>query len=422
MAVKLKVDKLSYKYNELTKILKGVSFAIEQGEFIALIGPNGSGKSTLLKNINSILKPDQGKVYLDELDLQKLAKKEMAKRLAVVPQNTTINFDFTVEEIVLMGRAPYLSRFKGESSQDYQIVREAMELTNTTQFADRRINQLSGGERQRVILARALAQQPEVLLLDEPTSNLDINYQLEMMELLRKLNREQELTILIVIHDLNLASQYCDKLLLLNQGQIYGFGTPEEIITAENIEEVYGSKVIIRRNYPSNRPYVTLVDNCYLPNQQLDHKVHLICGGGSGRKLMENLVEMGYQVSCGVVNKQDSDWEVAKSYGVEIISEAPFRSISKEQHQANLAKIKGVDTVVLADIPFGPGNLLNLEAALWAIKEGKEVIIIDQVGIEDKDYTAGKGSSLFRKLLDEDPLVVKEKYEVLEMLNQKIKM
>ncbi|WP_408956556.1 heme ABC transporter ATP-binding protein [Natroniella sp. ANB-PHB2] len=417
MASKLKVDKLSYKYNGLSKVLKGVSFAIEQGEFIALIGPNGSGKSTLLKNINSILKPEQGKVYLDELDLQKFAKKEMAKRVAVVPQNTTINFDFTVEEIVLMGRAPYISRFKSESSEDYQIANEVMELTNTAQFADRRIDQLSGGERQRVILARALAQQPEVMLLDEPTSNLDINYQLEMMELLRKLNREQGLTILIVSHDLNLASQYCDKLLLLNEGKVYSFGTPQEIITVENIEDVYGSKVIIRRNYPSNRPYVTLVDNRYLSSEKRDYKVHLICGGGSGRDLIENLVELGYQVSCGVVNKKDSDWEVAKLCDIEVISEAPFGPITEEQHQANLAKIKMVDTVVLTDIPFGPGNLLNLEAALWAAKEGKEVIVIDQVGIEKKDYTAGKGSSLFRSLMEENIIMVKEKYEILEKLN-----
>jgi iron complex transport system ATP-binding protein len=415
MTAKLKVDNLSYKYDEL-EILEEISFAINQGDFLGLIGPNGSGKSTLLKNINSILKPDKGKVYLDDYDLQELSNKEMAKKLAVVPQNTNVNFNFTVKEIVLMGRAPYISRFKNESEEDFEIAWEAMRLTNVDGLANRSINQLSGGERQRVILARSLAQQPEILLLDEPTSNLDINYQLEIMNLLKKLNCDHDLTLLIILHDLNLASEYCDKLILLKEGKIYAFGSPEEIITEENIEEVYGSRVIVKKHYPSNKPYVTLLDNKYIPREKLDHRVHLICGGGTGRELIEDLVERGYQLSCGVVNEQDSDWEVARGFDVDIISERPFASISKENHQANLDKIKEVDTVILTEIPFGTGNLLNLEAALWAVKNNKRVIVIRNQEVADRDYTEGEGSKLFNELLAEDVTIVEDGYEILEEL------
>ncbi|MBM7624409.1 heme ABC transporter ATP-binding protein [Sporohalobacter salinus] len=415
MTIKLEVDELSYKYDNL-KVLQEVSFSVSRGEFIGLIGPNGSGKSTLLKNINSILYPDAGKVYLDNFNLQDLGKKEIAKKLAVVPQNNNVNFDFTVEEIVLMGRAPYIGRFESESTKDYKIVREAMELTNTLKLAERPISQLSGGERQRVILARSLAQQPEVLLLDEPTSNLDINYQLEIMNLLKKFNCEHDLTVIVVLHDLNLASEYCDKLLLLEDGEIYDHGSPEEIITAENIEEVYGSEVIIRKHYPSNRPHITMLDSQYIPKTQLNHKVHIICGGGTGRELIETLVEQGFQVSCGVLNKRDSDWEVAKSCDVGIVDEEPFAPISQESHKLNLSKIEDVDTVILTEIPFGTGNLLNLKAAFWAAENGKEVIVMDQKKLTKRDYTNGKGNKLYKKMLDSGVTVVENNYEILDKL------
>ena len=237
MSIKLRIEELNYKYDKL-EVLKEINFSLNQGEFIGLIGPNGSGKSTLLKNINNILEPNKGQVYLEKVKLGELTNKEVAKKLALVPQNTEVGFDFTVWEVVMMGRTPYLNRFKGETKEDKKAVEWAMEITNTKKLAERSINELSGGEKQRVILARGLAQEPEVMLLDEPTSSLDINYQLEIMNLLCRLNKEEGLTILVVLHDLNLAAEYCEKLILLKEGEIYKFGSPKEVITADNIEAV----------------------------------------------------------------------------------------------------------------------------------------------------------------------------------------
>ena len=414
MSVKLEVNKLDYKYDNL-KVLKEISFAITEGSFIGLIGPNGSGKSTLLKNINALLKPDSGTVYLDNFDLEQMKPKEIAKELAVVPQNTNISFDFTVEEIVLMGRSPYLNRFKGESKKDLEIAKQAMLETNILELKDRLFSQLSGGEKQRVIIARSLAQEPTVLLLDEPTSNLDINYQLEIMNLLTRLNLQEDLTILTVLHDLNLAAQYCEKLILLKGGEIYDYGSPAEIITSENIEEVYGSKVVINRDYEDGKPYIRIPKQKGYRQEELAHQIHLISGGGTGRRLIENLVRSGYQLSCGVLNQGDSDWDAAYRLGVEVVTEKPFAPISTEKHEENLALIKAADTIILTDTPIGHGNLLNLKATLWAAKNGKEIIVVGEDDLSQRDYTNGESIKLFEQLLAEDVIVV-EKEDVLEQI------
>ncbi|TDX53001.1 heme ABC transporter ATP-binding protein [Orenia marismortui] len=413
MKIKLEVDNLSYQYDQID-ILTKINFASKEGEFIGLIGPNGSGKSTLLKNISNILKPSKGIVYLDDFDLKKIKNKDLARQVAIVPQETNINYDFRVEDIVLMGRAPYVSRWQGESSKDIKVVRKVMELTDTIKLSDRYIHQLSGGERQRVVLARSLAQEPELLLLDEPTSNLDINYQIEIMELLRRLNQKDGLTILVILHDLNLAAKYCDRLLLLKEGQIHSFGTPQEILTTKKIEEVYGLKLLIKQDYLSKRPYLTLNNKNSQTKDRLDHKIHLVCGGGSARDLMQALVESGYQLSCGVLNRSDSDWELARSLEIETISEDPFASISDEKHKKNLAKIKEADTVVLTDIPIGAGNLANLKAVLWAARNSKRVIVVNSCKLKNKDYTGGEGRKIFERLLREKVVVVKEEFEALE--------
>ncbi len=252
----LEVENLKFGYNR-ELILKGISFNVEKGNFISIVGPNGSGKSTLLKNLNRIYTPKEGKVFLDNIDIKKIRIKELAKKIALVPQNTIIDYEFKVEEIVLMGRHPYKGRFQKDDKNDYEIVREVLELTNTLHLKDRIITEISGGERQRVIIAKALAQNPSIILLDEPTSHLDINHQIEILNLLRKLNKEKGTTIVVVIHDINLASRYSDRIIMLNEGEIIGMGSPDEVITEENIESAYNLKVVIEKNKYTDAIYLT---------------------------------------------------------------------------------------------------------------------------------------------------------------------
>ena len=212
------------------QILKGISIESKDKELVGIIGPNGSGKSTLLKCIYRILKPDAGAVYLDGEELHSMSVKSSARKMAVVAQHNYYNFDFTVREVVLMGRAPHKKALERDNAKDYRIVEEALKTVQMDAFADRTFSTLSGGEQQRVILARALAQQTPALILDEPTNHLDITHQIMLMELV---------TVISAIHDLNIAAAYCDKIYVLKDGVLEGYGTPQEVLTSELIKRIY---------------------------------------------------------------------------------------------------------------------------------------------------------------------------------------
>ncbi|KPK97852.1 MAG: hypothetical protein AMJ95_06925 [Omnitrophica WOR_2 bacterium SM23_72] len=240
-------------------ILKGIDFNIREGEFFGIIGPNGSGKSTLLKTLSRSLKPYEGSVHYRQKDINEILPQELAKDFAFVAQDTVFNFSFTVWEIVLMGRIPYIGRLRPETPYDLEMAKESMRTTDTLNLANRFIGALSSGERQMVLIAKALAQQPKVLFLDEPTSHLDIGHQVKILNLIKQLNQKHNITVIVVLHDLNLASEYCDRLLLLNEGWVYKIGQAEEILTFQNIEEVYKTLVIVSRNPITKNPHILLV-------------------------------------------------------------------------------------------------------------------------------------------------------------------
>ena len=217
-------------------ILKGVDLEIGDRELVGVIGPNGSGKSTLLKCIYRVLKPSGGAVLLDGRGLSSYTYRESARRLAVVAQHNYYNFEFCVQDVVLMGRAPHKRALDRDNAEDYKIVAAALETVGMSAFAKRSFSTLSGGEQQRVILARALAQQTPCLILDEPTNHLDIKYQLQLMDLVRGLDR----TVIAAIHDLNIAAMYCDRLYAVKDGRIVGAGSPRALLTPDFIRQVYG--------------------------------------------------------------------------------------------------------------------------------------------------------------------------------------
>lgn len=221
-------------------ILKDVSLHVREGSLIGLIGPNGAGKSTLLRVMAGLLPPSRGRVLLEGRPLHTLAAKERARSIAVVSQNPQMGFGFTVRDVVEMGRYPYRDRLSPLGAADADVVAQAMEVAGVSHLRERRITTLSGGERQRTFLARAIAQQPRILLLDEPTANLDIRYQLEILSLIQVLNRRERLTVVMAVHDLTLALHYCDALVALSEGRIAASGAPAEVMTPELIYEVFG--------------------------------------------------------------------------------------------------------------------------------------------------------------------------------------
>ncbi len=252
--VVLEVHDVACAYDAMPA-LDGVTVDVDAGEMLGVVGPNGSGKTTLLRVLDALLRPTRGAVRLDGADLAAVSRKAVAKVIGVVPQASAPGFGFTTLEIVTMGRAPHLHPLAPEGADDEAAVRQAMERTDTWQLRHRPIDTLSGGERQRVLLARALAQTPRVLLLDEPTAHLDLKYQLEMMALVHALARDG-LAVVAAVHDLNLAAQFCDRLVMLNRGRIAAVGSPAEVLTAAALLAVYGTEVVVEHHPATGRPHI----------------------------------------------------------------------------------------------------------------------------------------------------------------------
>lgn len=238
-------------------VVRDVRFSASRGEMVGLIGPNGSGKSTLLRAVSGVLAPFSGRVLLNGADLSRFPRGELARLVAVVPQNPPLPESFTALELVMMGRYPHLGFLQYEGRRDLEICRWAMEATGTWHLAGRRMGQVSGGERQRVVIARALAQQSRVLLLDEPTAHLDINHQEEIMGLVRRLR--EGMAVVVAIHDLNLAASFCDRLVLLNGGTVFAQGFPAEVLTVANIRAVYGTEVVVQPHPVTGLPAILLL-------------------------------------------------------------------------------------------------------------------------------------------------------------------
>jgi iron complex transport system ATP-binding protein len=413
--VNLAIENVDCFYDSV-KILENVRFSVETGTFLGILGPNGSGKTTLLKSISRVLKPRKGAIFIDDTNVYKMKNADVAKHMAVVPQDSSIAFSFTALQVVLMGRAPHLSRFQTESEKDFNIAKKAMEYTGTWNLANRLITELSGGERQRVIIARALTQEPKILLLDEPTSHLDISNQLEIMDLLKQLCVEKKLLIVGVFHDFNLAARYCDSIILLKDGKIVSAGKASETLTSENIRDVFGINAIVNRHPVTDLPFVIPVSK---PKNQCQKSlsVHIISGAGTGSTLMKILTDSGYNVSAGVLNVLDTDFATAQYLKIPVTTEAPFSPVTEKSQKTNMEMIAKANIVVLTSVPFGSGNLQNLEAAKLARGLGIPVYILDEVPIEIRDFTDGKAKALFANLKKMGATFVKNQEALLNLLN-----
>jgi iron complex transport system ATP-binding protein len=243
----VKVENLNLNYGS-HPVLRDISLEVMAGEFVVVIGPNGTGKTSLLKALAGLVPVVAGKIEILQRPLKSYSRRKMAESVAVVPQQVPVEFPFTVSETVLMGRSPHLGMLGVESKTDYLIAREAMEFTETSHLADRRMEELSGGERQRVIIAKAICQQPRLILLDEPTASLDPAHQVRIMDLMERLRREQGVTVIMVSHDLNLAAMFGDRLLLMTNGCIISSGSPSQVLTAALLEKAYGCRMIVEES------------------------------------------------------------------------------------------------------------------------------------------------------------------------------
>ena len=301
------------------QILSDVDITAECGSFVGLIGPNGAGKTTLIRTLRETLSPDTGTVSIAGDATDGLSSKEVSQRIASTPQATTLSFGFTVEQTVEMGRTPHLGRFEQVDETDRTAVQAAMERADVARFSDRQVTSLSGGERQRVLLARALAQETPILLLDEPTSNLDINHAVKTLELVAALTSEGK-TAVAAIHDLNLAARYCDKLVLLADGSVRAAGTPADVLQTETLGDAFDAETLVTRQPGTEKPLVTpLADR-----DDVARTVHVAGTGRQAAAAIEQLVGAGATVSVGVVPAGDEAAERARDLGCAVVTVPPF--------------------------------------------------------------------------------------------------
>ena len=413
--VYLDVDGIECRYGSV-KILENVSLTVKEGDFVGILGPNGSGKTTLLKSVSRTLKPYKGTILLDKTDIYSMKSVELAKHMAIVPQESSIGFSFSALDIVLMGRNPHMKRFQMESEKDMSIVKKAMLRTNTWQLADRPINELSGGEKQRVVIARALAQEPKILLLDEPLTHLDMINQLEIMDLVKELCVKEGMIVLAVIHDLNLAARYCTSALLLKGARVFAAGTLDEVLTSENIKTVFRVDAIVKKSLVTNSLYVILLSP-QKPSEPRNCAIHVIGGAGTGTVIMKALMDEGYEVTAGVLNMLDTDYETAELLKIPNVNEAPFSPITEQSKLANLEMISKAAIVVVSSVPFGYGNLSNLEAALEAVKKGIRTYIVNEVPVDERDFTGGKATALIAELGKKGAIFISHPSELPTLVN-----
>jgi iron complex transport system ATP-binding protein len=347
-----------------TSVLDSVSMTVEEGQFLALVGPNGAGKTTLLRTCNGVLSPDAGTVTLDGVPVESVPARALAREVATVPQETHLAFDFDVRDVVAMGRTPHRSRFGRAGDADRQAVDAALERTDTARFADRPVGELSGGERQRVILARALAQETPVMLLDEPTASLDINHQIRTLSLARELTADGK-TVVAAIHDLELAARFCDVVALLSAGGVVATGPPTDVLTADRLEAAFDVRTAVSTNPVTGTRAVTPLSDA----PPSDRRVHVLGGGERAARVIGRLADAGIEVTAGILPEGDAAVATAGSVAREVVVAPPFEAVPADRRTTAATLVETADATVLAT-PVESANaaLAQRSTTLFALK------------------------------------------------------
>ena len=413
----LVVDDLAVAYGARPAIT-GLSFTAAPASVLALAGPNGSGKSTLLRTIVGLERAARGSLRVAGSPVAQLPYAERARRVSWMPQEEPAGDNLVVEEYVAYGRHPYRGSFGAETAVDRAAVERALGLVGAAEFTGRRIYELSGGERQRVRLARVLAQEAPLVLLDEPTAHLDIGHQIDLLARLRGLARDRGTCLLVALHDLNLAARFADQVLVLSRGRRMALGTPREVLSTRLLAEVWGVDAELRRDPRTDQPYLIprlpAVPVSASPAVTADtrRRVHVLAGGGSARDLLPALVQAGFAVSVGPIPLFDSDHEVAEELHLPSVVELPFSRFSPETMERAQALMAAADAIVVAPYPVGPGNLATLRE-LGRLAPTRRVLFLRQPPGRIWDYTEGEATALRQELLAAHP---EEPHDLDELL------
>ncbi|MDK2937427.1 MAG: cobalamin transport system ATP-binding protein [Eubacteriaceae bacterium] len=345
-------------------VVDSVEISGFRGQVLCLLGPNGAGKSTILRTLSGLLQPVDGVVFINQQDIKTIRKKELAKEMAIVLTKKFAAGMMKVYDVAAMGRYPHTGRFGSLGEKDHALVREALIRVNADYLSERYFEELSDGEKQKVMVARALVQEPEVIVLDEPTTHLDIRHRLELIDILKTLSKEKNITVILALHEIDLALKSCDKVLLVKDNKILGYGEPEDVVSEEMINELYGIK---------NAAFNNLLGTIELENRQKP-SVFVIGGNGCGTPIYRTLSKHQIGTVTGVIHENDIDYEIARTMGIAIRSEQAFDEISELSYRAAIKMMESVDTVIDSGFPIRKINEKNLDLLKAAVKAGKKVI------------------------------------------------
>lgn len=391
-----------------TPVIREVSLDVAAGEFVGIIGPNGAGKSTMLKAVTGVATVLAGDIALGVDSLPTLDARSRACRVAVVPQTLPEAFAFSAREFVEMGRYPYLGRFDHLGVDDHAAVERAMRHTDMLVMADEAVETLSGGDLQRLTLAQALAQEPDVLLLDEPTSHLDLNHQLQVLDLVRS-RVAKGLAVLGIFHDIGLAARYADRLGVISQGALTSVGVPSEVVTSDLLREVFGVRAVVGTDPVTGTVNVTPVlrdDGAVARRTDI---VFVLAGSGAGAQIMRDLVQAGYEVKAGALNEGDVDQAVAEALGIEHVKLPAFGEMDDVAGQAVRSMLASSTAVVVSGVPFGRANLANL--AEVASVEMPVLLVGGTDG--HRDFTGGDAVQLLERITAKGATMLEDAGDVL---------
>lgn len=360
--INLSTKDLSVGYENKT-VVKDININIIKGETLCLLGPNGAGKTTILRTISKLLHPIKGMIYIEGENIKDISNKELSKKMSVVLTNKFNGGLMTVFNVVAMGRYPYTGFFGYLGGKDIEKISEALKLVNAEDIRECYFDELSDGQKQKVLVARALVQEPEVIVLDEPTTHLDIKHRLELIEILRNLTKKRGITVILSLHEIDMALKSCDKVVLVNNGGIVAYGTPEDVVDENTIEKLYGIK---------NANFNNLLGSIELSNNNKP-RAFIIGGSGYGAPIYRILTKYNIGFYTGVLHENDIDYEIARTMGVTILKENSFESIKDENIKKAKSMIDDVPFVIDTACPIGNINKSNLQLISYALCKGKKV-------------------------------------------------
>lgn len=358
----LRTNNLSVGYDKKV-VVSDINIEVKNGEILCLLGSNGAGKTTILRSLSKLITPIKGEIYLNDVDIKHISRKTLSKKMALVLTNRLLGDLMTVQDVVNMGRYPYTGFFGNLSKKDLMMVDDSLESVNAIHLKKRYFDELSDGEKQKVLVARALVQEPEIIILDEPTTHLDIKHRLELMNILKKLSKEKSISVILSLHEIDIALKSCDKVALVKNNKVIAYGQPEDMVDENMINSLYEL---------DDKNFNSLLGAVEISNKS-KNEVFIIGGGGKATPIYRAFTKRGIGIYSGVIHENDIDYEIGRTMGIKLFTEKPFESISDESFDLAIRNLNNSKIIIDTGFSVGEANKRNIDIIKEALKLDKKV-------------------------------------------------